>query len=183
MAEHGRKPRKDAADAGVGEAFVAQSYLKCFKSVRRRAGVEPADRFQLIESQGSVHCAVRGSTNLGSTFWPGFTWAWLPIITRSFSCNPAVTSTFVGVSMPSVTGRSSISSFRLIRYTVGLLPPEIASTGTANAFGRRSTLSLTETYIPGTSLRSGFGTSASVSIVRVSVSTLRANREMEPRSI
>src|ERR1051326_5296361 len=114
IAEHRAQPGEKAPHAGVGEAFIAQARLKAFNGVGHRADVETPNGLQLFGRQGGLHCVVDNATNFGATFWPGLNCVWLPTTTRSFSRKPAFTSPFAGVSMPSVTWRSSISSFGLI---------------------------------------------------------------------
>src|SRR5262245_46962014 len=85
------------------------------------------------------------------------------------------------VSIPVVTGRSSIVLSALTTITVDLLSPiEIAWTGTASADGILSSVRFAVAYIPGLSISWGFLTSISVSIVRVALSTFPENRQTRP---
>src|ERR1035441_3099821 len=143
VAEHGLQAGKEAADARVHKAFVAQARVKGLDGVGQRARVQPAQGLQVFRGEWCVHCRAGELINWGSTVWPGLTCDRLPTSTRSPSFKPARTSRLVGVSKPRVTGRTSIWRWSLTRYTLDSWPAGTASTGMAKAWGWLSTFKTT----------------------------------------
>ena len=104
-----------------------------------------------------------------------------PTMTMSPSASPERTSTRDASSMPSWTRRSSTMSCGSTTSTVDTSPFRVTpSNGIVSTFFFSRRDNSVSVYIPGISFPLRFGTSISVSIVRVCISSESANRETLP---
>src|ERR1041385_94571 len=101
--------REKATDTVVHKPFIAQALLKSLDGIRQRGSIQLTQCVELLRREWDVHSSANEGTGLGENFWPSRNLERLPMITRSPSLRPEVTSYRLAVSSPSVISRSSIS--------------------------------------------------------------------------